>query len=417
MRQLIRISLTSFKMAFQELKVNKLRTFLSLLGVTIGIFCIVAVSTVLDSLEQNIRTNMATLGNDVIYISKWPWMDEGGEYKWWEYWRRPVSKVSDLRAIERQGQTVRYATLCYTEDNFTAKQTKNELSGITGYAVTPNFEKMQNFEVATGRYFSASELNGGSNFVVLGYNVTRELFPGVSNVIGKPVTFLGRRYVVIGTLKKTGDNMAGFNFDRGLIFSYFAAAATKDVTGLNANITMMIKAKSGLADDVGFETEGILRAQHRIQPGEKNDFSINKLSQITERLDSMFAMIDTVGWIIAIFSLLVGGFGIANIMFVSVKERTKIIGLKKAVGARKFAIMTEFLIESVTLCLLGGLMGISIVLLLSLLLTYGADFAVTLSLKNFITGISVSTFVGVLAGYIPARAASRMDPVVAIRSN
>jgi putative ABC transport system permease protein len=417
MRQLIQIAFTSFKMAFQELKVNKLRTFLSLLGVTIGIFCIVAVSTVLDSLEKNIRTNVATLGNDVIYISKWPWTDEGGEYKWWEYWRRPVPKVSDLKAIERQAQTVRYATLCYSENDITAKQNKNELTGITGYAVTTNFEKMQNFEIASGRYFSPSEINGGNNLVVLGYDVARELFPGINNIVGMPVTFIGRKYNVIGVLKKNGDNMAGFNFDRGLIFSYFSASSIKDVTSLNADNTLMAKAKEGLGDDIGYETEGILRAQHRIQPGAKNDFSINKLSQITEQLDTMFAMIDLVGIVIAFFSLLVGGFGIANIMFVSVKERTKIIGLKKAIGAKKVAILTEFLVESITLCLIGGLIGIAIVVMLSLFLTYVMNFTVTLSVRNFLTGISISTFVGVLAGYIPARSAARMDPVVAIRSN
>lgn len=416
MRQLIRISVTSLKMALQELRVNKLRTFLSLLGVTIGIFCIVAVSTVLDSLEKNIRTNVASLGNDVIYISKWPWTDEGGEYKWWEYWRRPVLRYRDLKAVEQQAQTVRYATLCFSE-NLTAKQRQYELSGITGYAVTDHFEKMQNFELAEGRYFNSSELAGGNKAVVLGYDVARELFPGIQNPSGKTVSFLGRKFNVIGILKKAGDNMAGFNFDRGLIFPFMAAAAVKDVSSLDANITMMVKAKTGInSEEMGYETEGILRANRKVQPGVKNDFSINKLSQITERLDSLFMTIDFVGYIIAFFSLLVGGFGIANIMFVSVKERTKIIGLKKAIGAKRAAILTEFLIEATTLCLIGGMIGIAIVLLLSLVLTYGAGFPVTLSFKNFVTGMSVSTFVGILSGYIPARAASKLDPVVAIRS-
>lgn len=404
-------------MALQELRVNKLRTFLSLLGITIGIFCIVAISTVLDSLEQNIRTNVASLGNDVIYIGKWPWTDEGGEYKWWEYWRRPVLKYRDLKAVEQQGQTVRYATLCYSENNITAKQNQYELGGITGYAVTDHFEKMQNFELAQGRYFNSAELIGGNNMVVLGHEVAQELFPGIQNPTGRSVTFLGRKFNVIGILKKAGDNMAGFNFDRGLIFPYFAAAAVKDVTDLDADITMMVKAKAGMtSDEISYETEGILRATRKIQPGAKNDFSINKLSQVTEQLDALFATIDLVGYFIAFFSLLVGGFGIANIMFVSVKERTKIIGLKKAIGAKRSAILTEFLIEAIALCLIGGLIGIVIVLLLSLLLTYGIKFPVTLSFENFMWGIFISTVVGVLAGYIPARAASKLDPVVAIRS-
>lgn len=417
MRQFIRIVTTSFKIAIQELRVNKLRTFLSLLGVTIGIFCIVAVFTVLDSLEKNIHNTVASLGDDVLYINKWPWMDEGGEYKWWEYWRRKVMTTKELKAIEQQSQIVRYATLCYSSNNITAKQNQYEISGINGYAVTPYFEKMQNFEISQGRYFNNVELLGGNNFVVLGYEVSQELFPGNTNPVGHSVSFWGKRFNVIGTLKKAGDNMTGFNFDRGILFSYYTAAGTVNVTDDEANILLMVKAKSGInADELSYETEGILRAVRRVQPGAKNDFSINKLSQVTERLNMMFSMIDLVGLVIAFFSLLVGGFGIANIMFVSVKERTKIIGLKKAIGAKRREILTEFLIEAITLCLIGGLIGIIFVVLMGLLLTNVMGFAVTLSPKNFMIGISVSTVVGILAGYIPARSAARLDPVVAIRS-
>lgn len=417
MRQLLRIAETSFKVAFQELKVNRLRTFLSLLGVTIGIFCIVAVFTVLDSMEKNIRANVASLGDDVLYINKWPWMDEGGEYKWWEYWRRPVMTTLELKAVRQKSQTARYETLCLNARELTAKHGAYEVSGITGYAVTENFEKMQNFEIDRGRYFNGAELSGGNFKVVLGYEVYDELFPGEGDFTGKSVFFSGHSFLVIGILKKTGDNMAGFNFDRGMIFPYYAAAAIKNVTGLDANSLLMVKAKPGIpADELSSETEGILRAVRRVPPGEKNNFSINRLSQVTERLNKVFVMIDLVGIVIAFFSLLVGGFGIANIMFVSVKERTKMIGLKKAIGAKPSAILTEFLIEAVMLCLLGGLIGILIVVLLGFLLSHFMDFPVTLSLKNFLIGISISTIVGLLSGYIPARSAARLDPVVAIRS-
>jgi putative ABC transport system permease protein len=417
MRQLIQISITSFKMAFQELKVNKLRTFLSLLGITIGIFSIVAVSAVLNSLEKNIRTSVASLGDDVIYVSKMPWTDEGGGHKWWEYLSRPVSNIKDLKTLEAKSQILRYATLLYSKGDITAKQNQYQIEGITCYAVTPHFEKMQNFEIGDGRYFNVQELNGGNNFVVLGYDVGRELFPG-SNPLGKSVTFMGRNFLVIGLMKKYGESITGFNFDRGLIISYFAAAAIDDVTSKNASANLIVKAKPGLStEDLSLETEGILRALHKIGPGGKNDFSVNRLSQITDQLNVMFKMINGVGIIIALFSLLVGGFGIANIMFVTVKERTKMIGLKKAIGAKRIAILTEFLMEAVALCLFGGLIGILLVLLLSLILTYGVDFAVTLSFKNIITGILVSSAIGVLAGFIPAYRASRLNPVVAIRSN
>ncbi len=419
LRSFFRIILTSLKMAWQELRANKLRTFLSLLGVTIGIFCIVAVFTMLDSLEKNIRNNVATLGDDVLYINKWPWMDENGEYRWWDFLNRPVMTQEELSAVEQRAQSVRYATLCYTEGNVTAKQGQNEVSGIVAYCVTGFFEKMQNFEISEGRYFSAAELAGGNHFVVVGSEVYDELFPGGGTLPGKTITFMGQRFQVIGLLKKTGDNMAGFNFDRCVIIPYNAAAALVNVSDKNgSDPVLMVKAKSGVAtDDMMYEVEGILRGQHRLAPGVKNDFAINRLSQITERLNLMFATIDIVGIIIAAFSLLVGGFGIANIMFVSVKERTKIIGLKKAIGAKRIAILSEFLIEAVTLCIIGGIIGIIMVLILGWILSGMLGFTVTLSIKNFLLGIGISTFVGVLSGFIPARSASRMDPVTAIRSN
>jgi len=418
MHRFLAIIETSISIAFQELRANKLRSFLSLLGVSIGIFCIVSIFTVLDSLEHNIRTSMESLGDDVLYIGKWPWMDEGGEYKWWDFLSRPSMSVSELNAIQRKSQTMQYATLINSSNGITAKHNQFEVSGVSGYGVTTNFEKMQNFEIKDGRYFNQAEIDGGKLDAVIGSEVYDELFPSSEDFSNKTISFSGRKFLVIGVLKKAGDNMAGFNFDRAVIFPFNAAASIMDVTSRDANNMLMVKAKDKIpTDELSSEVEGILRAERRIEPGEKNTFSINRLSQVTERLNTVFVMIDLVGGIIAFFSLLVGGFGIANIMFVSVKERTKIIGLKKAIGAKSSAILTEFLIEAIMLCILGGLMGIFVVLLLSFVLTHAMDFPVTLSIKNFLIGISISTFVGLLSGYIPARTAARLNPVDAIRSN
>lgn len=212
--------------------------------------------------------------------------------------------------------------------------------------------------------------------------------------------------------------MAGFNFDEGVVFPYFMAASVLDVQSLGSEPMLIIKAGAGNnVDEVKYEVEGVLRRVRKVKPGQGNDFAINQLSQVSERLDMMFASINVIGSVIGGFSLIVGAFGIANIMFVTVKERTKVIGLKKAIGARPGIILIEFLVEAVTLCIAGGIIGIIIVLLLSLLLTYALDFPVTLSLQNFIIGIGISAVVGVLAGFIPARSASKLDPVVAIRSN
>jgi len=409
---------TSIVQAFQELRANKLRTFLSLLGITIGIFCIIAVLTVLDSLKNNIQKDMATLGSDVLYIGRWPWMDEGGDYKWWEYWRRASMTPAEVKAITTQVPDAAIATLCLTSRGMTLKHNDQEVSSISGYAVLPDFDKIQNIEIADGRYLNVSELDGGGNTVVLGDEVYHGLFPGSSSALGKTVSFLGRKFEVVGVMKKVGQNMAGFDFDNAIIYPYYMAANLIDVRSLDHDPLLAVKAANGKnLEEVKYEVEGALRRVRKVKPGQADDFAINNLSQVSERIESIFGIIDIGGWIIGFFSLLVGAFGIANIMFVTVKERTKIIGLKKAIGARKSSIMWEFLLEAIVLCLIGGATGILLVFILSLIMTYAVDFHVTLSLTNFFIGITVSVFVGVLSGFIPARSASRLDPVVAIRTN
>jgi putative ABC transport system permease protein len=418
MHNVAQIVSTSTIQAFHELRANKLRTILSLLGITIGIFCIIAVLTTLDSLKNNIQKEMDTLGSDVLYVGRWPWMDEGGDYKWWEFMRRPSMTPTEVKAIESQVPDAAVTTLCLNTRRMNIKHYDMELSGIAGYAVLSGFDHIQNIEIASGRYLQASELEAGTNVVVLGNEVARGLFPGNTSPLGQSVNFLGRKFTVIGVMKPVGQNMAGYDFDNGVIYPYYMAAALINARSLEYDPTVLVKAAKGKnVDEVKYEVEGALRRARKVRPGQLNDFAINQLSQISERINMVFGTIDVVGWVIGGFSLVVGAFGIANIMFVTVKERTRIIGLKKAIGARKSSIMWEFLLEAVVLCVIGGLIGVLIVLLLSLLLTYVVGFPVTLSFSNFFIGIFVSIFVGVLSGLIPARSASRLDPVVAIRSN
>lgn len=418
MNNITQIISASIVQAFQELRANKLRTFLSLLGITIGIFCIIAVLTVLDSLKNNIQKEMATLGSDVLYIGRWPWMDEGGEYKWWEYWRRPGMTPQEVKAIASQVPDVSTTTLCLNTRRMTLKHNDMELTSIAGYAVLDGFDKIQNIEIATGRYLNAAELDGAVNSVVLGDEVYNNLFTGGVTPLGKTVNFLGRQFIIVGVMKKVGENMAGFDFDNSVIYPYYMAASLVDAHSLNYDPLLAVKAANGKnLEEVKYEVEGVLRRVRKVRPGQADDFAINQLSQVSQRLNMVFGTVDIIAWVIGGFSLLVGAFGIANIMFVTVKERTKIIGLKKAIGARKASIMWEFLLEAVVLCLIGGAVGIILVVLISFLLTYAFQFDVVLSLGNFFVGIFVSIFVGVLSGLIPARSASRLDPVVAIRTN
>lgn len=418
MNNLSQIIYTSIVQAIQELLSNKLRTFLSLLGVTIGIFCIVAVLTVLDSMKNNIRTEISSLGSDVLYVGRWPWMDEGGEYKWWEFIRRPSMSLKELKAVQRDVKNIEFATLSFTDANLSIKHDDQEIEGISGYAVMHYFDKIQNIEIKDGRYLSLSEIDGGTNSIVIGYEVYDALFPSGNNAIGKRLMLRGKSFNIVGVMRKVGQNMAGFNFDRGVIFPYHMAATMVDVRSINKDPTLIVKTGSAESiEDAKLEVEGALRRIRKVRPGEKNNFAINQLTQITERLDTMFGMIDKIAWVIGGFSLLVGMFGIANIMFVSVKERTKIIGIKKAIGAHGASILLEFLVEAIVLSIIGGLIGLLVVMLLSLILTYSADFPTTLSWYNFFIGILISTIVGVLSGIIPAFFASRLKPVVAIRSN
>ncbi|MEY4292748.1 MAG: hypothetical protein RIQ61_1125 [Bacteroidota bacterium] len=417
MKAVLQLIQFSFIQAIQELRVNRLRTTLSLLGISIGIFCIIAVLTVLDSMERNIRKEVATLGSDVVYINRWPWMDEGGEYKWWDFLRRPSMGVKELKAVNGLPH-VQFATLCFSENNLTIKNNQNELSGVNVYAVMPYFENTQNLEIVRGRYFSTTELEAGTACGVLGDKLYNELFPSQLNPIGTYVFYHGKKIKIIGLLKKMGQSMSGFDFDNGMLVPYYVTSSMLDLKSLQYDPMLIVKASNEKSlEEMTYELTGVLRAVRKVKPTEANNFAINKLSQISDRLDTIFATINIVGFVIGGFSLIVGAFGIANIMFVTVKERTKLIGLKKAIGAPAATILMEFLTEAVILCLLGGLFGIISVFLLSLLATYLADFEMVLTLKNIGIGTSISLLVGVLAGYIPAKKAAALNPVEAIRSH
>lgn len=406
-----------FQQAFVELKGNKLRSTLSLTGITIGIFCIISVFTVLDSLKQNIKNDIASLGNDVLYIGRWPWMDEGGVYKWWEYWQRPSMSINELKSVKQRVPEAQYSCLFLKINNHSTKFHDNELKGFGAYAVTAEFDKIQNIEINEGRYLSNSESEGGGNTVVIGSELKENLFGASIKALDKTISFLGKPYKVVGVLKKTGQNAAGIDFDNCIIISYFSVISAIDVMSNNLDPVLLVKSSSKISlSDLQYEVSGALRSTRRVKPDAPDNFSINQLSQVSDRMDMLFALINSVGGVIGGLSLIVGAFGIANIMFVSVKERTKIIGLKMALGARSNFIMIEFLLEAVILCFIGGLIGLILVLILILLTSSFSTFHFTLSISNIVFGIFTSVIVGLIAGYLPAKRAAKLDPAVAIRT-
>lgn len=411
----IKILWNSLKMALQELRVNKLRTFLSLLGITIGIFCIIAVFTVTDSMEKNIRNDVQALGSDVIYVQKWPW-GGGGEYPWWKYMNRPEPQYKELQVIQDRVKSASASAFAFSVYSKKIEYKDDYMDGVEMMSVTQDFERIQEPQIISGRYFTANET--GANVVILGANIWDGLFGSTDAALGKMVQVVGRPCKVIGLLKKKGESLlGGINYDNAVIVPYMYGRTIVDERRFS-DPYIMVKAASGV--DLGQlkdELKGVLRANHRLRPREEDDFSMNEITTLSSSLNGLFAALNLGGGLIAIFALIVGGFGIANIMFVTVKERTNIIGLKKAIGARRNVILMEFLLEAIVLCLIGGGLGLLIVYIGTLLASGSQSFVITLTAKNVILGLGISAFVGILAGFIPAFSASKLDPVVAIRSN
>jgi putative ABC transport system permease protein len=413
----IKILWNSLKMAILELRVNKLRTFLSLLGITIGIFCIIAVLTATNSLEKNVRTELESLGSDVIYIQKWPW--EGGpDAPWWKYVNRPLPKYQELSYLQQKVNSAGNAAFAFSSSGKRVDYRNDYMEGTELLAVTGDYEKIQALTIVSGRFFMGKENESGANVVILGANIWEGLFGAPERALGKVISISGRPCRVIGALKKKGSSLVdGINYDNSAIVPYKYGRTIVDERRY-ADPFILIKAAPGITLlQLKDELRGVMRSMHRLSPREEDDFALNEITSVSGELNSVFGMINLGGGFIAFFALVVGGFGIANIMFVTVKERTNIIGLKKAIGARKKVILMEFLLESIILCLLGGLLGLFFVFIIMVIVNSFDFFTFSLSLNNIILGLSISTIVGIIAGFIPAYLASRLDPVVAIRSN
>ncbi len=414
---LTRLILESFSFAFGSLRGNKLRTFLSLLGITIGIFAIISVFTVIDSLESYIRTSLNSLGSNMVYIQKWPWAPPEGEseYPWWKYLNRPVPTMEESEEIIRRSRNVEDAVYFFGF-NRTIQYENSKAENTQVLATTHQLIDTWSLEIEKGRYFTESESNSGANLAILGNEIATKLF-GNSNPVGKTIKMQGRKFLVIGVYTKQGTDMFGTSMDKRVHIPVVYAMGMVDVRDRDQGQTINVKAKPNAdRDEFIAELEGIMRSLHRLKPMEENDFAINEVSLISNRFDAFFKVFNMAGWIIGGFSILVGGFGIANIMFVSVKERTKIIGIQKAIGAKKYFILLQFIFEAVVLSLLGGIIGLILIFAGTLIFSYVSSMTIALTMSNIILGLTISGVIGVLAGFIPALSASRLDPVEAMNS-
>ncbi len=387
---------------------------LSLLGITIGIFTIIFVFSAVDSLRAKLQASVDKLGSKTVFVQKWPW-GGFGDYPWWKYVNRPEPSLRDYQLLKDRLEYAQGVSYEISANERTVKYRANSVEGAGIRAASQDFNKTWNLDFQEGRYFTENEGKAGSPVVLIGADIAEGLFNGAT-AVGKSIVVMGRKLNVIGVFKKEGEDMMGMSQDKNIVMPLNFAKGIMDVESDRYDPTITVRGYEHIAlDEIESEIRGAMRSIRRIKPGAEEDFALNKSTIASQQLDKMFGMVNLAGWVIGGFSILVGGFGIANIMFVSVKERTNIIGIQKSLGAKNYFILLQFLFESIVLCLLGGLLGLFLVYLVTLL-TKSGGFEITLFLSNIILGIGVSLAIGTISGFWPAYSASRLDPVEAIRS-
>ncbi|RFM28559.1 ABC transporter permease [Deminuibacter soli] len=416
MRKLLSILWNSFRMALQELKVNKLRTFLSLFGITIGIFCIIGVLATVHSLESKVQSDVQSLGSNSIYIDKWEYSG-GPDYPWWKFVNRPVPKYDEVKMIREKSGLAEY--ICYFNSVNTNVQAGNsQLNNVSIDGVSEEFNKIQTIDIGYGRYLNESEFLRGNPVCIIGYENADQLFGNAQKAVGQSVMFDKKKFDIIGVIAKQGSSMiGGYDYDHSIIVSYRSFASMYNVNSNNTQPYIMVKGKDNIPSTAMVdELEGIMRQIRKLSPTDEDNFALNDINVFSQQVSGFFGTVNIGGWAIAGLSLIVGAFGVANIMFVTVRERTSQIGLKKAIGAKSGTILTEFLLESAFLCIIGGVIGLFLVWVLATILSGVLPFPIAIAGNIVILAFTICVILGILSGIIPASIAAKMNPVVAIRS-
>lgn len=410
----LRLLRESFGFATNALRNNKLRTFLSLLGVTIGIFSIIAVLAAVDSMDKKIKEDLSDMDLNTIYLIRFSFGPS--DVPRWKREQFPDVTYEEYEHLRRTVHGIDKMSFNMFTRNENIKYEDKTVSSIRVKPSTYEFIDIEPIKVEKGRYFNEAESNSGSPVIVIGNEVAEGLF-GDSDPLGKKIRLYGQKFTVIGVLKKQGQGMFGDSNDVAVFFPVNFIRKLYGDNNKSLTPAILIKPEKGVdIEEFKAEITQVLRSFRGVKSGEINNFFLNVLSGFTDFIDNIVGQMNKIGWGISIFSLLVGGFGIANIMFVSVKERTNLIGIQKALGAKNKFILFQFLFEAIILSVIGGLIGMFLVWVIAMVLSSALDFEFVLSMKNILLGSGLAAFIGLIAGIVPAISASKLDPVEAIRT-
>jgi putative ABC transport system permease protein len=414
MKRLIYEVSESWKIAFGQMQSNKTRSMLTALGVIIGIVAVTLMGTAITGIQTGFDKSMSILGDDVLYVSQFPWARVND---WWNYRDRREIKTEYAEPLNRMIAATPNSNLLLAVPTSNVlrnvKRDDNQVTGIFVQGTTADYPQISVVDFNEGRFFNEIENRTAANVCLLGYDVADALFPSESP-IGKEVLISGQKFRVLGVGARQGSFLGLFSLDSIVIVplpafkKFFSAKSESDVRVKVKDKTKLAEAKS--------ELTGLMRRVRSLAPEKKDDFNINEQQAFKSTLDPVKNSIALAGLFITGLSLFVGAIGIMNITFVSVKERTKEIGTRKALGARRRTILLQFLIESTALCILGGLIGLTFAYAMCFgIATAFPSFPVQFSFGLVLVGMFVSVFTGLISGFAPAWSASRLDPVTALR--
>jgi len=405
----------AIRIAMAQIRANKMRSALTALGVIIGIVAVTLMGTAITGIDIGFDRSLSMLGDDVIYVQKWPWHNVED---WWNYANRPIMKPSDAIALNAVIAATPNSLLdvAVFDDarNSTVKAGGLSVSGVFTRGTTADYGRIVTTDFEAGRLFSETESDGARQVCVLGYDVAHALFP-VGSAIGATVQVQGQPFQVIGVLAKQGSFLGLFSFDNQMLMPLGAFRKYFGIRDENTEMQVKIRDKYRLAESED-ELEGAMRRIRGLAPGVRDNFSLNEGQAFKQQLDPIKQGIAIAGIFVTGLSLFVGAIGIMNITFVSVRERTKEIGTRKALGARRFTILLQFLIEAISICAIGGCIGLALTFGLSQVVkTLLPSFPLVFSPVLVCFSMLAAVVTGVLSGIVPAWGASRLDPVVALR--